>query len=47
MYKNVHKFVRSCGICLVANGVRQNTSLYTLIIVLEKPWIDISMDFVL
>ena len=47
MYKDVQKFVKSCGVCQVAKGVSQNTSLYTPITILEKPWTDISMDFVL
>ena len=47
MYKDVKKFVKSCGVCQVAKGVIQNTGLYTPIIVPEKPWTEISMDFVL
>ena len=47
MYKDVQRFVKSCGFFQVAKGVSQNTSLYTPITILEKPWSDISMDFVL
>ena len=47
MYKDVQKFVKSCGVCQVAKGVSQYTSFYTPITILEKPWSDISMDFVL
>ena len=47
MYKDVQKFVRCCGVCQVEKGVCQNTGLYTPIVVLEKPWTDISMDFFL
>ena len=47
MYNDVHKFVKSCGVCQIAKGVSQNTSLYTPITVPEKPCTDISMDFVL
>ena len=47
MYKDVQKFVKSCGVCQVVKGVSQNTSLYTPIFVREKPWSDIGMDFVL
>ena len=47
MYKDVQKFVKSCGVCQVTKGVSQNTSLYTPITIPEKPWTDISMDFVL
>ena len=47
MYKDVKKFVKICRSCQVAKGVSQNTRLYTPIFVPEKPWRDISMDFVL
>ena len=47
MYKDVQKFVKSCGVCQVSKGVSQNTSLYTPITIPEKPWSDISMDFFL
>ena len=47
MYKDVLKFLKSCGVCQVAKGVSQNTGLYAPITIPEKPWIDISMDFVL
>lgn len=47
MYKDVHKFVKSCGICQITKGVSQNIGLYTPLFVLEKPWSDISMNFVL
>ena len=47
MYKDVQKFVKICGVCQVAKGVSQDTSLYTPISVPEKPWNDINMDFVL
>ena len=46
MYKDVQKFVKSCGVCQVAKGVSQNTGLYTPITVPKKTWTDISMDFV-
>ena len=39
--------MKSCGVCQVAKGVSQNTGLYTPITVPEKPWTDISIDFVL
>ena len=47
MYKDVQKIVRTCGVCQVAKGVSQNTSLYTTISIPKKPWTDINMDFVL
>ena len=43
----VQKFVSCCGFFQVAKGVSQNIGLYTPIIVPEKPWSDISMDFFL
>ena len=45
-YKDVQKFVKSCGFFQVAKGVSQNTSLYKPIVVLEKLWIDISVGTV-
>ena len=47
MYKDLQKFVKSCGVYQIAKGVSQNTSLYTPITIPEKLWTDISMDFVL
>ena len=47
MYKDFQNFVRSCGVCQFSKEVSQNTELYTSIFVLEKPWSDINMDFVL
>ena len=47
MYKDVQKFVKSFWVCQDAKGVSQNTGLYTPITISEKPWTDISMDFVL
>ena len=47
MYKDVQKFVKSCGIFQVAKGVSQNICLYTPITILENPWSDISMDLFL
>ena len=31
MYKDVQKFVKSCGVCQIAKGVSQKTGLYTLL----------------
>ena len=47
MHKDVQNFVKGCGIFQVAKGVSQNTSLYTPITIPQKPWNDISMDFIL
>ena len=37
IYKDVQKVVKSCRVCQVAKGVSQNTGLYTLVLVPEKP----------
>ena len=47
MYKDVQKFVKSCGVYQVAKGVSHNTRLYTPIVVPKKLWTDVSMDFFL
>ena len=47
MYKDVQKFVKSCGVFQVVKGVSQNIDLYTPITIPKKPWTNISMDFVL
>ena len=47
MYKDVQKFVKSCGVCQIAKGVSHFTSLYPPISIPKKTWSDISMDFVL
>lgn len=47
IHKDVRKFVQSCRVCQVAKGSSQNTGLYKPLIVPERPWQDISMDFVM
>jgi hypothetical protein len=45
--KDVKKFVEFCIIFQLAKGRSQNTRLSTPLPVLERPWEDISMEFVL
>jgi hypothetical protein len=45
--KDVKKFVECCRIFQLAKGKSQNTGLYTPLLVPERPWEDISMEFVL
>jgi hypothetical protein len=44
---NVKRFVDRCIICQHAKGKRQNTRLYQLLPIPERPWDAVSMDFVL
>ena len=39
--------MRICGFFQVAKGVSQNIGFYTPITIPNKPWSDISMDFIL
>jgi hypothetical protein len=43
----VIKFVKRCRICQHAKGKRHNTRLYQPFPIPERPWDEISMDFVL
>jgi hypothetical protein len=47
MRTEVIKFVNRCRICQHAKGKRQNTGLYQPLPILERPWDEISMDFML
>ena len=47
MRTNVHKFVDKCTICHLAKGKSQNTVLYTPLLIPNRPWDSISMDFIL
>jgi hypothetical protein len=44
--KDVKKFVECCRIFHLAKGKSQNIGLYTPFPVLERPWEDVSMEFV-
>ena len=47
LQRGVAKIVGQCCICQLAKYRKQNTSLYTPLPVLDHPWQDVSMDFVL
>ncbi|KAK8923643.1 hypothetical protein KSP39_PZI019202 [Platanthera zijinensis] len=46
MKRDVTEFVRHCTTCQLYKGHAQNTGLYTPLPIPERPWDDISMDFV-
>ena len=45
--RGVAKIVGQCRTCQLAKHPKQNTSLYTPLPVPDRPWQDVSMDFVL
>nr|GEV82485.1 transposon Ty3-I Gag-Pol polyprotein [Tanacetum cinerariifolium] len=45
--KNVGAFVKRCVVCQEGKGKAQNTGLYMPFPVLESPWVDMSMNFML
>uniref|UniRef100_A0A2N9H1I9 Reverse transcriptase n=1 Tax=Fagus sylvatica TaxID=28930 RepID=A0A2N9H1I9_FAGSY len=45
--RDVAKIVGQCRTCQLAKHRKQNTGLYTPLPVLNRPWQDVSMDFVL
>ena len=45
--RDVVKIVGQCHTCASAKQVKQNTGLYTPLPVPDRPWQDLSMDFVL
>ncbi|PKU75798.1 hypothetical protein MA16_Dca026359 [Dendrobium catenatum] len=47
MRKQIAKFVKQCKICQAFKGTSQNSGLYTPLPIPNKPWEDISMDFIL
>jgi hypothetical protein len=47
MREAVKKFVKRCKICQYAKGKRHNTGLYQQLPIPERPWVAISMDFML
>ena len=47
MKKEVGRFVERCHTCQVSKGTATNAGLYMPLPVPAKPWVDLSMDFVL
>ena len=47
MKKYVARIVARCKTCQLAKAKKQNTGLYTPLLVPHEPWKDVSMDFVL
>lgn len=47
MQQDVRKYVQGCKICQLKKGASQNTGLYQPLPIPERPWEEISMDFVL
>jgi hypothetical protein len=47
MREEVKKFVNNCNICQYSKGKKQNTGLYQPLPIPERPWDEISMDFLL
>ncbi|KAK8952345.1 hypothetical protein KSP39_PZI004083 [Platanthera zijinensis] len=45
--KDVARVTRHCRTCQIAKGSRQPSGLYTPLPIPHRPWVDISMDFVL
>ena len=47
MKKHIAKVISHCKVCIRGKQVKQNTGLYTPLPIPNKPWEDISMDFIL
>ena len=47
MHKEVARFIERCRVCQLSKGKATNVGLYMLLLILTKPWSDVSMDFVL
>lgn len=44
---DVTRYVKGCYVCQKSKGVLNNAELYTPLLIPERPWCDVSMDFVL
>ena len=47
MKKDVARIVAHCRTCQLDKAKKQNTCLYTPLLVPHEPWKDVSMDFIL
>ena len=47
MKKQIAKVISQCKVCIRVKQVNKNTCLYTPLPIPNKPWEDISMDFIL
>jgi hypothetical protein len=47
MRREVDKLVKSCRVCQVSKGAATNAGLYLPLPILEQPWSNVSMDFML
>ena len=45
--RDVARIVAQCRTCQLAKAKKQNTSLYTPLLVPHEPWKDVSMNFVI
>lgn len=46
MQKDIRKYVDQCVVCLKAKGTSTNAGLYQPLLVPNRPWECISMDFI-
>lgn len=46
MRRDVEKFLQGCRTCQLAKGQMQNKGLYMPLPVSNRPWVEVSMDFV-
>ena len=47
MRRDINTIVSRCRICQMNKGGKHNTGLYTPLPIPQRPWVDLSMDFIL